>query len=82
MKKLINRSQYAEELAYIPQVLEPMMKKVRDDLEAQIPKGWVFLRLEEVPADRGRIVTVITTMYVVKAPRIIARKKKSTINLV
>jgi hypothetical protein len=78
MKKLIDVSQYQEELAFLPQLLEPMMKAVRDGLNKRIPKGWVILRIEEVPQEAGywgNQIKVTTTLTVVKAPHIVTRLK-------
>jgi hypothetical protein len=89
MKKIVNRSTYDEELAFIPDILGPLMQGVYDDLKRQIPKGFVFLRFEEVPETVGRWsdqIRVTTTLHAVRAPRFMynryLRLKKSTRNLV
>jgi hypothetical protein len=89
MKKIVDRSQYPEQLGFLPNILEPLMNAVKDKLHASVPIGWVPLRLEEeTPTDvRYRsTVAVITTLYVVRAPRFVynryLRLKKSTRNLV
>lgn len=78
MKKIVNVNHYAEQLAFIPDILEPLMNAVYTDLKKQIPKGWVFLRFEEVPEQAGRWrneIKVTTTLIAVKAPYIVTRLK-------
>lgn len=89
MKKIVDRSEYPEQLGFLPDILEPLMKAVKDKLHALIPTGYVPLRMdEESPTDVRYCssVTVITTLYVVRAPRIMyrryLRKNKPTRNLV
>lgn len=78
-KKIVNHSAYNNQLGFLPEVLEPMLAKVKEDLYKQVPKGWLALRMEEVETDTHRwTVKIATTLYMVRAPRIITNMQKRT----
>lgn len=78
MKKIVDRSEYPEQLGFLPDILAPLMQAVKDKLHASVPTGYVPLRMEEESPTDVRYcskVMVITTLYVVRAPYIVTRRK-------
>jgi hypothetical protein len=77
-KKIQDRSKYDVHLANQPETLEPLLNEVYANMKRNIPKGCVILQavIETAQNDSDFVrdkISVITTYYVIRAPRIVSR---------